>query len=127
MRRKKWIVGIRAIAASESVRKFLLPKEVTNGRSVHFEEGYYFLWWYFYKIRTCDRCGKNSCGKGLIRYWDTTKSKVIMYLCVDCAKTIPETKNAARRHCRRCSFPCDITYCKTGRSKRGREYAIKRI
>lgn len=111
-KKSEWIIGLRA--NPESIREYLKPKEITNGKSVHFEKGYHWLWWYFYKIRRCDRCGAFSCGKGLIRYWSSDRSKVLAHLCIDCAKMIPETKNAGRKHCRRCNFQCDIHDMKKG-------------
>ncbi|HAU84558.1 MAG TPA: hypothetical protein DCW90_03320 [Lachnospiraceae bacterium] len=104
-----WISGIRVITKEEPIWKFLVPIEIGNNKSPHFEKCYYWLFWYFYKVRRCERCGKLACGKGLIRLMNNSKTKTMLYLCKDCSKDIAVLKNQARKYCNKCDRSCIIT------------------
>ena len=114
----RWVYGIRVITNVDPVWKYILPKEVTNNKSPHFEKSYYWLFWYFNKIRTCDRCGKLACTRGHIRLMDDKQTKILAYLCQDCAKSVSVLKNRARKHCKTCHFEtCFVANRKWGKKK----------
>ena len=105
---RNWRIGIRVITNNDGIFKYPTPKEVSANKSAHYSKCYYWLIWYFYKVRTCDLCGKEACGKGLIRYLSNNKEKTIAYFCPDCSKRIPELKNKAKKYCRKCTRDCKL-------------------
>lgn len=107
---RKWVVG-RLVVTGGGLPfsfdpKFITPKEVGDGKSPHFEKCIHWILWHFYKVRTCDRCGKLACGKGMIRYFNDSRTKTLAYFCPECAKRIPALKKKAKRYCSGCEREC---------------------
>ena len=103
---KTWMYGIRVIESEknfflEGIKK-IIPEEVGLNKSPQFEECYIWLWFYFNKIRKCDRCGKPACSKGLIRYMNSDKTKILAYVCKECGRSISEIKERSRKFCHKC-------------------------
>lgn len=100
---RNWVVG-RLVIVEKKLS--FTPTEVGENKSPHFSKCINWLFWYFYKVRTCDRCGKLSCGKGLIRYYNDSRTKTLAYFCPDCAKRIPALRKKAKKYCANCEREC---------------------
>ena len=107
---KTWVYGLRVIPEGKNFisegLKTIRPIETGLNKSSQYEKCYIWLWFYFNKIRTCDRCGKPSCAKGLIRYMSSDRSRVLVYVCKDCGKSISEIKEKSRKYCYKCEKRC---------------------
>ena len=107
---KTWVYGLRVIPDGKNFisegLKTIRPIETGLNKSSQYEKCYIWLWFYFNKIRTCDRCGKPSCAKGLIRYMSSDRSRVLVYVCKDCGKSISEIKEKSRKYCYKCEKRC---------------------
>ena len=101
----KYDIGIVAFPKEKNMFNFITPKSVVkDDRHPIFEKGYWWLFFYFYKRRSCTRCGVISCKKGLIPLYSDieTKEKVVGWFCPSCGKTVKEIQQRSRKRCNRC-------------------------